>query len=94
LSVRWTPTALHDLDEIWFTVATESVAAADRLVDDIIATADHLSLFPRIGRPRDDLGHPAVRSLPVKNYLVFYRVQRENGVEILRVRHGARSELL
>lgn len=94
MSVRWTPTALHDLDEIWLTIATESLAAADRLIDDIIATADHLSLFPSIGRLRDDLGSPTVRSLPVKNYLVFYRVQRENEVEIIRVRHGARSELM
>jgi addiction module RelE/StbE family toxin len=94
VSVRWTPTALRDLDEIWLTIATESLAAADRLIDDIIATADHLSLFPSIGRSRDDLGRPTVRSLPVKNYLLFYRVQRENEVEIIRVRHGARSELL
>ncbi|MGP6158612.1 MAG: type II toxin-antitoxin system RelE/ParE family toxin [Vulcanimicrobiaceae bacterium] len=32
--------------------------------------------------------------VPVRNYLVFYRVQRENDVQIIRVRHGARSELL
>jgi toxin ParE1/3/4 len=94
VSVRWTPTALRDLDEIWLTIATESLAAADRLIDDIIATADNLSLFPRIGRSRGDLGRPAVRSLPVQSYLVFYRVQHENEVEIIRVRHGARSELL
>jgi len=94
VSVRWTPTALHDLDEIWLSIAAESLAAADRLVDDIVATADHLSLFPKIGRARDDLGQSEVRSLAVKNYLVFYRVKRENSVEIIRVRHGARSELL
>ena len=64
MRVRWTPTALRDLDEIWLRIATESLAAADRLIDDIIATADHLSLFPSLGRSREDLGRPSVRSEP------------------------------
>ncbi len=78
MSVRWTPTALHDLDEIWQPIATESLAVADRLVDDIIATADHLSLFPRIGasaRRRRTTGGPQYSG---ENYLVFYRVRAKS----------------
>jgi len=40
-------------------------------------------------RCRDELA-PGLRSLPVGNYVVFYR-GREGGIEVIRVLHGARD---
>jgi toxin ParE1/3/4 len=42
-----------------------------------------------MGRERIDIA-PLVRSFPVNNYLIFYRLIEE-GIEIVRVIHGARN---
>ena len=39
--------------------------------------------------PRSDIV-PGVRSFPVGNYLIFYR-ETGQGIEIIRVLHGARN---
>jgi toxin ParE1/3/4 len=52
-------------------------------------TFDELLINPGIGRERIDIA-PLVRSFPVSNYLIFYRLLNE-GIEILRVIHGARN---
>ncbi len=44
---------------------------------------------PYLGRQRDEL-RAGMRSFPLGNYLVFYRVQ-EDAVLILRVLHGRRD---
>ncbi|MEN2785773.1 type II toxin-antitoxin system RelE/ParE family toxin [Sphingomonas qilianensis] len=45
--------------------------------------------FPLIGRARPDL-HPVVRSIPVKPYVVVYRVI-DDTIVIIRVFHAARD---
>lgn len=42
-----------------------------------------------MGRKRDELV-PNLRSFPVGNYLIFYRPINQ-GIEVLRVLHGARD---
>jgi len=49
-----------------------------------------ISKFPEIGRLREDLGVPGVRTIFLKNfprYMIFYRLERAT-IELLRVRHG------
>lgn len=53
-------------------------------------TVGLISRFPDIGRSRQDLPIPGVRTLFLKEfprYLVFYRATEEQ-VELLRVKHG------
>jgi toxin ParE1/3/4 len=45
--------------------------------------------MPLIGRQREELS-PRLRSFPVSRYIIFYRPM-ENGIEIVRVLHGARD---
>jgi plasmid stabilization system protein ParE len=45
---------------------------------------------PEIGRVRQDLPLPGIRSLNLRqypNYLIFYRLEK-GAIELLRVRHG------
>lgn len=79
-----------DLDDIWFHIATDSPANADRFLDRLadVATGT-LAVAPLSGREREELGD-GLRSLPVENYLIFYRV-RDGAVEVLRILHGARD---
>jgi toxin ParE1/3/4 len=48
-----------------------------------------LAETPGMGRKRDELV-PNLRSFPVGNYLIFYRPVNQ-GIEVLRVMHGARD---
>jgi len=89
---RRTPQADLDLDEIWHYVATRSgsVEVADRLVDSITDRFLLLARHPNIGRSRDEDLRPGLRSLPVGDYVIIYRVKDED-VLILRVLHGSRN---
>jgi len=78
-----------DLLEIWGHMADSSPRAADRLLERIGRTCDTLAEFPQMGRSRPELA-PALRSIPVGSYIVFYRPVEE-GIEVVRVLHGARD---
>ena len=79
-----------DLDDIWFYIASDSPANADRFLDRLVDVATGtLAAAPLSGREREEFGD-GLRSLPVENYLIFYRV-RDGAVEVLRIIHGARD---
>jgi toxin ParE1/3/4 len=81
--------AERDLLEIWVHIAEESFEAADRLLDTIDETCRKLADTPGLGRRREELA-AGLRSFPVGNYVIFYR-PIEDGIEVVRVLHGARS---
>lgn len=89
LGIRRTRRADPEIDEIWAYIATENVAAAERVVDRIEAAERQLREFPEIGQARPDLG-PGLRHRVVGQYLILYRVAPD-AIEILRVLHGARD---
>ena len=87
---RLAPKAELDLDDIWHYVATNaSIETADRLVDSLTMRFFLLSRYPRVGRRRDHL-RPGIRSVPVGEYIVLYRLEGED-VLILRVVRGRRD---
>jgi toxin ParE1/3/4 len=88
---RLAPQARADLNEIWDYIFNESgnETAADRMIDAIVERLTLLSEWPRIGRRRNDLRR-GLRSHPVGNYVIFYRIARAD-VVILRVIHTRRD---
>jgi len=76
-----------ELDEIWYFIARESgnLEIADRLVNFITDRFLLIARHPHVGRHRDDL-RPGLRSFPVGQYLIFYRVV-DVDVVILHVAH-------
>jgi toxin ParE1/3/4 len=84
-----TPQSELDVLEITIYIARDSIAAADRLVDLFDAKLRALSLNPGLGPKRPELGD-GVQSLPVGNYILFYR-RIDDGIELLRILHGARD---
>lgn len=86
--VRQTLRARADLLDIWLDVATDDPAAADRLFDRLEARVRILETFAEAGRARADIA-PDARMLVERPYLILYRLIPE-GVEIVRVLHGAR----
>jgi toxin ParE1/3/4 len=89
---RVAPGAEADLDSIWYYVAKESgsVEIADRLVDSIAERFYLLARYPHIGRHRDEDLRPGLRSFPVGEYVIIYRIEGED-VLILHVLRGSRD---
>lgn len=83
------PRAKSDLAEIWDYIADDSEARADTFVDTIDGKFRTLAERPNIGRAREELAE-GLRSFPVGRYVIFFR-PISNGVEIVRVLHGARD---
>jgi len=86
------PQADSDLDDIWYYVATRSGSfdIADRLVDSITDRFFLLASRPNIGRARDEDLRPGLRSFPVGEYVIIYRVHDQD-VVVLRVLRGSRD---
>lgn len=84
-----TPSARRDLGSIWDYISIESEKRAYDLMRVIERTLLLLSERPEMGRRRPEID-PEVRSFPVRNYVIFYQINVD-GIEILRVLHGARD---
>jgi toxin ParE1/3/4 len=84
-----TRAAEADLLEIWSYLFEFSEKTADRTIDEITGKCELLLEFPFMGRRRPEIGNE-YRSLPVGNYIVFYRVT-ETKVEISRILHVSRD---
>lgn len=87
--IRVSRQAEADLIEIWLAVAETSVPAADRMITRIVNKYPTLVRFPEMATRCDELA-PGVRALPVGSYVIFYRPFPQ-GIEVLRVLHGARD---
>jgi toxin ParE1/3/4 len=87
------PRAMADLAEIHSYISNDSTENAKRFIARLITSVDSLAEFPL--RYPVYQGHhqpsEAVRRMPVKNYLVYYRV-KNNTVDIITIRHGARRQ--
>jgi len=88
-SVVIRPQAFADLAEIWAYIAEDSPDYADAFADRIDRVFEALAGKPKMGCARPELS-VGVRSFPVGRYVVFY-VPQSNGIEVVRVLHGARD---
>ena len=91
--IRITPRALADLECIFNHISENSPQNAARMIRALTDAIDGLDSLPyRFNVPRGgSVKGRQVRSMPVKPYLVRYRVdERRKAVHILRVCHGAR----
>jgi len=84
-----TPRAEQDLDEIWLTIAADSIDRADKFIDALTSRFVALSTSPRMGRPRGELAD-GLRSVAFRKYVIFYSYQNRN-LLMERVLHGARD---
>lgn len=92
MAFRLSPEAEHDLDWIWFYIAREggNVDIANRVVDAITDRFWLLGQYPRMGRPRDADLRPGLRSFPVGEYVIIYRIE-DGEAFILRIMRGSQD---
>jgi antitoxin ParD1/3/4/toxin ParE1/3/4 len=81
------PGALADLTEIWEYMAADSLAAADRVVEEIREAVRSLVPFPQSGHSRPDLTSSPIRFQVVRDFLVAYAPE-EKPLVVLAVLHG------
>jgi toxin ParE1/3/4 len=86
---RLTNPAKDDLDEIWWYIAQDNVAAADKMISRLVGRFDMLARQPLIGEECSALAIH-LRNFPVRPYVIYYMPVDEE-VAIIRVLHGARD---
>ncbi|HLB88638.1 MAG TPA: type II toxin-antitoxin system RelE/ParE family toxin [Terriglobales bacterium] len=89
---RLAPQVEAELDDIWYYVAKESgnIEIADGVIDSITERFFLLASHPYLGRRRDEDLRPGLRTFPVGEYVIIYRV-KDDDVLILHVAHGRRN---
>jgi toxin ParE1/3/4 len=88
-SVRRSKLSEDDYRAAWHFIAADNPDAADAFLRKIDAKLNLYAAHPQMGTNRSRLGR-GLRSFPVGNYLVFYRIASD-GIELVRVLHGARK---
>jgi len=81
--------ARQDHDEIWDYIAANNPIAASKFIDRILKTCQSYANEPRLGEARFDL-MPDCRHFSVAQYVIYYRPVAD-GIELIRILHGARS---
>ncbi len=90
MKVRYTETALEEIEDILSYIAKDNLSAALRVSAIILATIDRIAEFPQTGVEAD---RPGVRVMPILpyRYLVFFSVADDTLI-IRNVRHSARQQ--
>ena len=89
MELRWTPSALRDIDDAGNYIAQDHPPAAAGMGRRIVEAVDYLEQHPALGRS-GRLRH--IRELVVSGtpFIVIYRV-RLDVIQVLRVLHHARK---
>ena len=85
MTVRWSPTALRDLESLRAYISADSPNSAAATVERILAGIDTLTRHPLIGRSGRI---PGTRELIVTPYVVAYAIGKD-AIEVLAVLLGA-----
>jgi toxin ParE1/3/4 len=80
------PTASQDLNKIADYFLTVNVTAGEKLFQLFNQKIKQLTQFPLMGRSYNHI-KPSLRGLPLKGYIIFYRVN-DDQIEILRIVNG------
>ena len=81
--------ARSDVKSLWRTIASDNLVAANRILDRIDATFQHLRESPHVGSDMSQYGI-GLRAFSVGNYVVSF-INDDRRVTIVRVIHGARD---
>lgn len=86
MTVRWTPTAVRDLESLHSFIAQDHAPAASATVDALLTGIEALVRHPEMGRTGRV---PGTRELVMAPFVVAYRTFRST-IEVLAIIHGAR----
>jgi len=88
-TLKFSPLAEEDIDDIHRFISFDDTDIADRFVRELIGVLRMLAENPAAGKERTELDR-SLRSFPYRKYCIFYYPVKD-GVEIARVLHSARD---
>lgn len=65
---------------------------ADAYLADLLRAIATVAEYPELGRDRSDVSS-GLRSLPVAEHVVYYRMRRESGIRITRILHARQDAM-
>ena len=86
MTVRWTPTALRDLESLHAYIGDDNQEAAAAAVEKILSVIEALQRHPEMGRKGRVAG---TREVILSPYVIAYCVKK-GAIELLGILHGAR----
>ncbi len=90
MKIVWSPLALERVEDIARYIAEDNPVAARKWVEELFATVERLTDFPKSGRMVPEVGSPRIRELIFGTYRVIYGIKDQ--IDILTVRRS--SQLL
>jgi toxin ParE1/3/4 len=90
MRVRYTATALEEIEDILAYIAKDNSTAALRVSVAILAIIDRIAEFPRTAVATDSPGIRVVPVLPYR-YLIFFSVDKDE-VVVRNVLHSSRGQ--
>ena len=81
--------AIRDMEQILDYLANTNINAGEKFLEEFSKKCRYLTQFPLMGRSYREI-RPYLRGLPMKNYIIFYRLT-EQGLEIMPVIKGERD---
>ena len=86
MNIEWTVLAENRVYDIASYIARDSLAEAEKWIEDIFNQVEQLEDFPEIGRSVPEMdGRRNLRELVFKNYRIIYKIEKTT-VYILTVR--------
>ncbi len=75
--IKWSESALSDLNEIAEYIAFDKISAAKKLVSKVFSTVSRLEYFPESGRRPSEFETSQYREIVVDPCRIFYRYENE-----------------
>ncbi len=90
MTVKLSTLAQLDLEDIWEFIATDSIETANNYLLNLQERLNNLSEQPFSGRKRKEFAINLL-SFPIDNYVIFYEMESEKQIYIVRILHSARD---
>ena len=90
MEIRWSLPAAEDLERICERIESDNPEAARRVAQTIYEGCSQLRTFPHLGRASSRIAGRRELRFSLLPYVAVYRLL-ENGIEILRIFHGAQN---
>jgi len=84
--VKWTETALLNLQNIYDYIAIDSIYYAKNVVNNMVLFIEQLPFFPKKGRIIPELYRKEIREVILYSYRIIYKI-RPKDILILRILH-------
>lgn len=89
MKIRFTDTAIEQLDGIYAYVAKDSVRYAERVIDRILERATKVANMPQAAAIVPEYSRSDIREVFVYQYRIIYRILTDQ-IDVLAVVHGAK----